>query len=262
MAAVLYGRVQARAIGFRSDGGDLEGELVVPERPRAALVLCHGIPSGDADEPGDTRYAGLAREMAARGYAAMWFDFRGSHGAPGDFSMGGWCRDLLGALDALARNGSVADLPRVVVGSSLGGAAAIATAAYRPDVAAVAALAAPAQVTFAGLLEDPRALLQRFRNAGIVRDPAFPPDLDAWAAEFAEAAAVRHVPRVAPRPLLLVHGDADAVVPYHHAERLFEAAREPKELVRIPAGEHRLRREPRALDALSDWLDRHLAART
>jgi fermentation-respiration switch protein FrsA (DUF1100 family) len=56
-----------------------------------------------------------------------------------------------------------------------------------------------------------------------------------------------------------MHGDADAVVPYHHAERLFTLAGEPKELVRIPGGAHQLRRDPRALEALTDWLDRRLA---
>ena len=38
------------------------------------------------------------------------------------------------------------------------------------------------------------------------------------------------VERIAPTPLLIVHGDADAFFPLEHAHQLFEAAREPKEL--------------------------------
>jgi fermentation-respiration switch protein FrsA (DUF1100 family) len=80
----------------------------------------------------------------------------------------------------------------------------------------------------------------------------------AWAADLEACSAEHAIAGVAPRPLLLVHGDADAVVPYHHAERLFTLAGEPKELVRIPRGAHQLRRDPRALEALTDWLDRRL----
>ncbi len=41
----------------------------------------------------------------------------------------------------------------------------------------------------------------------------------------AEAAA-----RIAPTPLLIVHGDRDEFIPADHAEQLFEAAKQPKEL--------------------------------
>lgn len=251
--------VRARPVVFRSEDLTLEGELVIPEGARAALVLCHGIPGGLVPDPADPGYAGLARHLAGRGYAALWFNFRGCRGAPGDFSFRGWCADLDAALDALAAHPDAAGLPRAVVGSSAGGAAAIVVGARRPDVAAVATLAAVASFRFGPLAEDLDALLGQFRNLGIIRDPAFPPDRDAWREEFATHAAQSRVRDISPRPLLLVHGDADDVVPYAHAERLFEQAGEPKELVRIPGGTHQLRKDPRALDALVDWLDRRLA---
>jgi uncharacterized protein len=39
-------------------------------------------------------------------------------------------------------------------------------------------------------------------------------------------------------PLLIVHGDADIVVPFAHGERLFALGREPKAFVRVPGGGH------------------------
>jgi len=59
---------------------------------------------------------------------------------------------------------------------------------------------------------------------------------------------------VSPRSLLLVHGDADEVVPLEHAYRLYQKAREPKELLVIPGAKHRLRLEEKAMAAVLDWL--------
>lgn len=39
-------------------------------------------------------------------------------------------------------------------------------------------------------------------------------------------------------PVLVVHGDADEVIPFAHGERIFALAREPKQFVRIPGGRH------------------------
>jgi dipeptidyl aminopeptidase/acylaminoacyl peptidase len=250
--------VLERDVVFRPDGLALRGRLLVPDDPPLLAVLCHGIPGGRPPDPEDPGYAGLAATLAGRGFGAFWFDFRGVRGAPGEFSIGGWQRDLAAALDALEADAEVGGIPRVVVGSSAGGAVAVAVAARRDDVRAVATLAAPASFTFGGLVDDPERLLATFRNVGIVHDPAFPPDRDAWWREFLDAAPEAHAPRLAPRPFLVVHGDADDVVGVEHAERLFLAAAEPKELVRIPGGGHQLRRDPRAVEALLDWLA-HLA---
>ncbi|MBI4729072.1 MAG: alpha/beta hydrolase [Acidobacteria bacterium] len=245
---------RSRRFGFRSGGLSMEGETIVPERARVLAVLCHGIPSGRPPDPDDRGYPALARDLAARGLAAAWMSFRGAKGAPGDFSIRAWADDLESALDAMSLDPRLASLARVPVGSSAGGAVAIAVGARRADVEAVAALACPAAFDWEASGGDPRRWLLELRNIGIVRDPAFPPDFDSWCGEFADAAPETRVGAISPRPLLLVHGDADDVVPYPHAERLFVAAGEPKELVRIPGGRHQLRRDPRAVDALADWL--------
>ena len=43
---------------------------------------------------------------------------------------------------------------------------------------------------------------------------------------------------IAPIPLLIVHGDKDAFFPVDHAERIYAAANEPKELWIVPGFGH------------------------
>jgi pimeloyl-ACP methyl ester carboxylesterase len=47
------------------------------------------------------------------------------------------------------------------------------------------------------------------------------------------------IEKIAPRPVLIMHGAADADVPVAEAHQLFHAAREPKELWLVPNATHR-----------------------
>jgi alpha/beta superfamily hydrolase len=63
---------------------------------------------------------------------------------------------------------------------------------------------------------------------------------------------------VSPRPLLLVHGTADEILPHACSELVYAAAREPKELKLLPGVRHGLDEARDAvLDLLVDWLRRN-----
>jgi fermentation-respiration switch protein FrsA (DUF1100 family) len=67
----------------------------------------------------------------------------------------------------------------------------------------------------------------------------------------AEAAA-----RIAPIPLLVVHGDKDPYFPVEHAHQLYQAAREPKELWVVPGFGHAESGSNDALvDRIAAWAD-------
>ena len=66
----------------------------------------------------------------------------------------------------------------------------------------------------------------------------------------AEAAAL-----IAPTPLLVVHGDQDAFFPVDHAEQIYAAAREPRELWIVPGfGHAESGAEPALVDRIGGWL--------
>jgi fermentation-respiration switch protein FrsA (DUF1100 family) len=62
-------------------------------------------------------------------------------------------------------------------------------------------------------------------------------------------------------PLLVLHGDADAVIPVRFGRTLFEAARHPKEAHFIPGGGHADLYDFGIDRVILDFLGRHLAVK-
>ena len=239
------------------DGITVVGQIVVPDgcppEGAPAVVFCHGIPAGPPDLS-DSGYALMAEATAAEGYAAVIFNFRGCGISGGNFDHAGWGRDLSAVVDHVAALPSVDPSRIALVGFSNGGAAAIYVAANDPRVAAVATCAAPAQL---GRVFGPGRLasfIAHGRQIGIIRDAEFPPSVDEWAAAFERMSPVKWVARISPRPLLIIHGSEDELIPLENAHKLFGAAGEPKELVVLQGAGHRLRRDRRAFDKALGWL--------
>lgn len=230
----------------------LEGDLTSPGEEAPLVVLCHGIPLAKP-EPSDPGYTMLCDRLAESGYAALFVNFRGCGESTGDFHLGGWYRDLCSVM-AFARE--QLSFPAVyLAGFSAGGALAIRYASEHGDVDGVAAFATPARLTSVFPRENLLMLIEGARDIGIIKDTFFPPTPDWFYQDISSNEAIDYVDGVSPVPLLLVHGEADELVPKAQARELFETAGDPKELVMLPGGEHRLRRDPRAMETLLGWLE-------
>ncbi|HSK51323.1 MAG TPA: alpha/beta fold hydrolase [Clostridia bacterium] len=195
----------------------------IPARSGAAgpgVVLVHGW------ESGRDRTLPMAQFLHAAGFHCLTFDVRG-HGEniPETLPISGgeFGRDALGAFEALLAR------PEVTVGAisghSMGAIGAILAGAADPRVAAVVATSGPA---------DPlRLTRQTFRLARLpIPDPVAYPL--AWLTTRVYLRPRGHRPatissiRAAGEyrgPLMLAHGDEDAVIPFGHFERLLAAAR-------------------------------------
>lgn len=245
---------------FSSGGVTLRGHLARPPAAAAAstgrcgLVLCHGFP---ADPPGQRSapqsYPELADRLAAEaGWTVLSFDFRGAGESDGDFSLAGWLADIDAAIAELLLVGDVEGV--WLAGFSTGGALAVCAAGEHEHVRGVAAFAAPAE--FDGWSADPRRFLAHARSVGVVRDKAFPADFEAWSRELREIRPLNLIGKIPPRPVLLVHGADDDVVPLMDARVLADAADNRVELRVLSGAGHRLRHDPRAIAVLLGWLDR------
>jgi len=222
--------------------------------PRPALVLCHGFPAGARGALTSAQtYPDLADHLAAEtGWTVVAFNFRGTGESEGNFSLGGWVDDLRAVVD------HAVDMPRAggvwVAGSSAGGAVALCAAADDDRIGGVATLAAPPE--FDGWAGDARAFLAHCRLVGVIRDAAFPADVEEWAAEFKQMQPLTSIAGIPPRPLLLMHGSEDPTVPVSDARALADAANGQVDLRVIAGAGHRLRHDPRAVAALIGWMER------
>lgn len=221
--------------------------------PGPGLVLAHGFPHGPSGAKSSGQaYPELADHLCAEtGWNVLTFNFRGTGKSQGNFSMAGWVADLRAAIDHLTAVGVSGVW---LAGSSMGGALAICAAAEDDRVQGVATLAAPAD--FHDWAADPKRFLTEAREVGVISDPAFPADMEAWTRELRETSPILSIAKLAPRPLLIIHGANDDVVPVHDARVLADATQDQAELRVLSEADHRLRHDPRAVAILIGWMER------
>ncbi|MFD4989616.1 alpha/beta hydrolase [Streptomyces sp. NPDC058372] len=239
-------------------GADLSGE---PTDRVPVTVVAHGF-TGSAGRPHVRRAAAVFRRYGA----VVTFSFRG-HGASGGRSTVG-DREVLDLAAAVAWARRLGHRTVWTVGFSMGGSVVLRHAAlhragtpgaYGPaHTDAVVAVSAPARWYYRGTAAMRRLHWVVTRPLGRavgrygLRTRIHTSDWDPVPLDPAEAAA-----RIAPTPLLLVHGDSDPYFPLDHPRALAAAAGEDAELWLEPGMGHA---ENAAGDALlgriGEWVAR------
>ncbi len=162
-------------------------------------------------------------------FGVLAIDPRGSgESGPAPFSFGDdERRDVAGAV-AFARARGYTQI--ALFGTSAGGAAAIAEAAHDDHVRAVVSDGAPASIGdgLAGYLAGKHYPLPRLAAYSVIAGLFFH-----LGHVPGEGDAVRHVASLAPRPLLLIHGEKDHVIPIGNQRKLAQAA-DPRRTAVLP----------------------------
>ena len=240
---------------LKLEGFDLAGALYVPVGAgvHPGLIISHGIPAGVQD-PRDRGYPALAERFCAGGFLTAIFNFRGCGLSGGDFEIRGWTRDLAAVTDYMAGRPELDARSLALMGFSGGAAASVYQGARDKRVTAVVSCSCPA--VFEHFRDEAASLefLERARQIGIIRKAGYPASLRDWMAGFEEVAPVLWVAGIAPRPLLLLHGSQDDLIPVEQAWELHRAAGEPKEIRIIEGAGHKLRTEEQAMGIALEWL--------
>ena len=216
-------------VTFDSDGHRLLGVLYLArgEEPKPTVLLLHGC-------PGLEKNLDLAVRLRDRGWNSLLFHYRGCWGSAGRYDLRTVPRDVTAAVDYLVGCPRVDSGRIAVLGHSMGGWAALVTAATEPRLRAVAVYGAPARLG-AGLRLSPDRV-----EAEFTRFLATTPEEFAWqAAVVAEQTdALAAAAAIEPRPLLVVHGTADRWVPVAQARELRERAGPSCRYVEVEGADH------------------------
>ncbi len=220
---------------------------------RRGLVMCHGLPQTESEV---TSLGLRAEELADRiakqvGMYVLAPNLRGTGESEGNFSLQGWCDDVSASVAYLRDAYDVRDV--WLTGFGVGAAVALIVGAGNTYVRGVATFAARAR--FDDWYERADQLIAFSREMKLIRDADFPADVEAWRSEFRTISPIDVVAKLAPRPLLLVHGANDTVVPIDDARALAQAAGECVDARTIQGAGHRLRHDPRVVAILLGWLD-------
>jgi fermentation-respiration switch protein FrsA (DUF1100 family) len=249
-----------RKLRFANEAGEeLVGLLDLPAlgEARTAALFAHCFTCSK-----DQRTAlDIGRAVAAGGIAVLRFDFTGLGESGGDFAgttFSSSVADLVSAGRALA-----AELapPRLLLGHSLGGSAAIAAAGRMGSVSAVATIGAPFSPghTSALLAEARKESLARGEARVVIAGRAF--TLRRSFFEDIEEARMADAVAGLRRALLVMHSPRDEVVGIENAARIFESARHPKSFVSLDTADHLLtdrRDSAYAAAVLSAWASRYI----
>jgi dipeptidyl aminopeptidase/acylaminoacyl peptidase len=239
---LLEGRTLAKQTAVTvpaPDGAKIPAYLTLPPGKAAknlpAVVLPHGGPSS-RDEWG---FDFLSQFLAARGYAVIQPEYRGSAGYGDQWlnenGFKNWrtsMSDIAASAKWLASQG-IADPNRMAIfGWSYGGYAALMEAETDPQL--YKAVIAVAPVTDLGMLKDDA---KGFTSSRIVE--VFVGD----GPHIEEGSPLRHVDRIK-APVLLVHGDLDANVAFRHSQKMADAlkgAGKEVEFLQYKGLDHQLR---------------------
>lgn len=98
-----------------------------------------------------------------------------------------------------------------------------------------------------------------YGGAVVINAAALSRDVDAVVTLSTQTAGTALAPRIAPRPILLVHGELDTRLPPACSRYIYERAGEPKELLILKGAKHSLRQRREELrQLLREWLVEHL----
>lgn len=209
----------------------LKGWWIPAENSHKTIILMHGW---GMNRSSILPYTCFLRDL---GYNLFYFDFRALGESGGDMSSIGYLelKDVRGAIIFLKEKYPAQCQKIGLYGISLGGMVALGEASRNPGIACVVA-------------EAPYYSFRRVvsRWAWIhYRLPYFPllPIVLHYIRRELKANPERYSPKytiskIAPRPLFIIHGRYDNLVPAVHARHLFRAAGEPKSLWLVPGAKH------------------------
>ncbi len=240
-------------------GHKLSAKLALPanEKPKAYAIFAHCFTCNK----NFNAVRNIARALTQHGFGVLSFDFTGLGQSGGDFAHSGFTsnvQDLVAAADYLAQE---KEAPTLLVGHSLGGAAAIVAGHHIASIQAVATVGAPADPGHVKHLfkEDLETIKKEGKaEVSIAGRPFY------IAQEFVADLESTHMATTIKnlrKPLLILHSPQDDIVGINNAAIIYEQAMHPKSFVSLDGADHMLNNKADSLytgNMIASWAERYL----
>ena len=217
-------------VSFTSeDGLTLPGWYMASTDNDKAILLVHGR---GADRTEGMRYA---KPLISAGYNVLAFDMRHPRQDPNIISTMGFHeqKDVTAALNFLEQEKSITHIG--LMGFSMGAATGIIVMAKDKRI--------KVGVFSGGFAHGMDVLTEQGKkNHGLPRYPLMPivEKLFEWRGNIDsnEINPETYISQISPRPVYIMHGTADQTVDFSHGQRLFSAAKAPKQFWQAQGGRH------------------------
>lgn len=221
-------QVPSENVSFQThDGLTIRGWFFPRPDSSRAIVCCTGHRGSKPD------LLGIGSSLWRAGNHVLLFDFRGcGESDPSPISLAHReVQDARAAVEYVAQR--VPEAAIGLLGFSMGGAVSIQLAAVDPRVGAVVS-----DSSFTSIRDVVAHQIRRHRVPNQVVPLADVVNRWRYGYPFAAVRPIDVVAAISPRPLFLIHGDADDLIPVRQGYELFDAAREPKDLWIVSGARH------------------------
>jgi putative redox protein len=241
------------------EGKSLVGRLELPsnQHPHSFVIFAHCFTCNK----NLTAIKNIARTLSTNGFGVLRFDFTGLGESEGEFSdsnFSGNVEDLIAASDYLTANYKA---PTLLIGHSLGGAAAILAASKIESIQAITTIAAPSDPEHVKHLlrssieeiEQNGKALVNIGGRDFTIKKQFLNDLE----QKSLLTTVKNLRK----PLLIMHSPLDNIVGIKNAEEIYKAAHHPKSFISLDGADHLLMNKKDSIyvgEVISGWAKRYL----
>jgi uncharacterized protein len=202
-----------------SDDIALSGWVILPQQPpKGLVVLSHGYTSCRETMLPNAQF------LVEAGYATVLYDFR-AHGWSGESLVTfGYheANDLTAVLNWVTTHETLAPLPLFLLGESMGAAVSLFVAAQNPTVRAV--IADSSYARFDNVLLSRFAMFVGPSVAKRITPPIEASGRAMLGIPLREIAPLLAIENIAPRPLFIIHGKKDQLIPMGNALKLYATA--------------------------------------
>ncbi len=203
----------------------------------------------------------ISNELTQHGFGVLRFDFTGLGKSDGEFADTNFSHNLQDLITVNTFLKNKYQAPTLLIGHSLGGAAALMAAGELSNIKALVTIAAPADVAHVTQLLGERKKEIQQKGVASLSIGGRPFKIKKHFLDDLEKHDAKEIIPKLRIPLLILHSPQDKIVGIENAAKIYQLAHHPKSFISLDGADHLLSKKEDSLYAarsIATWADRYL----